>query len=112
MPLLFSYGTLQKAEVQRANFGRLLAGQADELPGYEPTVVTAANGLTHANARCNERSEHRVRGTVFEVTEQELLAADDYERSAEYLRVAVILASGRQAWVYVDARPEAGTSTG
>jgi gamma-glutamylcyclotransferase (GGCT)/AIG2-like uncharacterized protein YtfP len=112
MPLLFSYGTLQNAEVQRANFGRLLGGQADELPGYEPAVVTAANGLTHANARRNGRSERRVRGTVFEVTEAELLAADDYERSAEYVRVAVTLASGRQAWVYVDGRPDIGVSTG
>jgi hypothetical protein len=32
--LLFSYGTLQKKNVQIANFGRELTGRADALPGY------------------------------------------------------------------------------
>ena len=41
-------------------------------------------------------------GTVLEITEEELVWADDYE-VAEYLRVA-ILASGVDAWVYVDTR--------
>ena len=33
MPLLFSDGTLQQENVQRATFGRLLGGQRDELTG-------------------------------------------------------------------------------
>ncbi|RZJ42033.1 MAG: gamma-glutamylcyclotransferase, partial [Brevundimonas sp.] len=32
---LFSYGTLQDPNVQQANFGRLLEGSPDRLPGYE-----------------------------------------------------------------------------
>jgi hypothetical protein len=32
--LLFSYGTLQDRAVQVANFGRLLLGRPDSLPGY------------------------------------------------------------------------------
>ena len=34
----------------------------------------------------------------------ELAAADQYEQLAAYKRVAAMLASGKQAWVYVDAR--------
>jgi hypothetical protein len=40
---------------------------------------------------------------VFEVTESELANADRYEVSA-YKRVGADLASGKKAWVYVDAR--------
>jgi gamma-glutamylcyclotransferase (GGCT)/AIG2-like uncharacterized protein YtfP len=45
-----------------------------------------------------------VSGTVFEITDAELAAADQYEQLAAYKRVAAMLASGKQAWVYVDAR--------
>ena len=43
-----------------------------------------------------------LRGTVFEITAQELAAADKYEVS-DYKRVSVTLKSGLQAWVYVRA---------
>lgn len=39
MPRLLSYGTLQREEVQLATFGRRLDGRADELVGYEPSLV-------------------------------------------------------------------------
>ena len=113
MPLLFSYGTLQQEDVQRATFGRLLDGQRDELTGFEPSVVriedpqqAAVSGRTHhANLVFNGRADSRVPGTVFEVSDAELAAADDYERPARYERVAVTLASGKEAWVYVHAPP-------
>lgn len=112
MPLLFSYGTLQEEKVQLSNFGRLLNGQRDELPGYEPSRVriedaklAVAIGMTHhANASFNGREDSRVSGTVFEVTDAELAAADQYELPAAYVRIAVVLASGKQAWVYVSGR--------
>jgi len=44
-----------------------------------------------------------VSGTVFEITDAELADADTYEARAAYTRVSVTLASGREAWVYVDA---------
>ncbi len=118
MPLVFSYGTLQQENVQRSTFGRLLQGQRDELPGFEPSLVpienpqgVATSGKTHhANVRFNGRNESRVRGTVFEITDAELAAADQYEQLAAYKRVAVTLASGRPAWVYVDARSAPGAS--
>jgi hypothetical protein len=111
VPLLFSYGTLQQEDVQRATFGRLLDGWRDELPGFEPSLIriedpemAAAIGRTHhANVVSNSRSDSRVSGTVFEVTDAELAAADEYERPASYRRVAVTLASGKTAWVYLHA---------
>jgi len=111
MPLLFSYGTLQRDEVQRATFGRLLSGRREELPGFELSQVkigdarvVAATGLTHyANLTFNGRSDSRVSGTAFEVTDAELSAADVYERDAEYVRITVKLASGSEAWVYLHA---------
>jgi Gamma-glutamyl cyclotransferase, AIG2-like len=111
MPLLFSYGSLQQEAVQRSTFGRLLQGQRDDLPGFEPSLVriddpqvVAASGKTHhANVTFNGRSDSRVSGTVFEITDGELAAADHYEEIAAYKRIAATLASGKQAWVYVDA---------
>ena len=112
MPLVFSYGTLQKEEVQLSTFGRLLEGQKDELLGFEQSVVkienpelVASSGMTHyANVTFNGRNESRVSGTVFELTDAELSAADQYERLAAYERVNTTLASGNRAWVYLDGR--------
>src|SRR5215218_8376460 len=112
MPLLFSYGTLQQDDVQLSTFGRLLAGHPDELPLFEPSLVigdpqvlAASSGTHHANVTFTGRSESRVTGTVFEITDAELAAADRYEQTADYTRIVVALASGRTAWVYRHARP-------
>jgi gamma-glutamylcyclotransferase (GGCT)/AIG2-like uncharacterized protein YtfP len=109
MPHLFSYGTLQQDDVQVATFGRLLRGTADALAEYEPALVAIAEaqlaasaGRTHhANVRFNGKPDSQVRGTVYEVTEAELAAADEFERPAEYVRVTVTLLSGTGAFVYV-----------
>ena len=119
MPLLFSYGTLQEPAVQLSTFGRLLDGERDELVGFEPSMVkiedpqvAAASGRTHhANVTFNGRDESRVSGTVFEVSDDELAAADDYERPAAYKRISAPLASGKEAWVYVEARSAPGGSS-
>jgi len=114
MPLLFSYGTLQLPSVQQASFGRLLHGCADRLPGYtlgqlpiDDAQVVATSGKTHhpIAIRCH-RPDGAIDGMVFDITDEELAGADRYEVPA-YRRVLARLASGRQAWVYVDAR-EAG----
>ena len=118
MPLLFSYGTLQQEGVQLSTFGRLLQGQKDELPRFERSFVrieepqrVAASGRTHhANVTFNGRNDSRVSGTVFEITDAELSAADRYEQLAAYKRIVAKLASGTQAWVYVDARSAPGAS--
>jgi gamma-glutamylcyclotransferase (GGCT)/AIG2-like uncharacterized protein YtfP len=112
MPLIFSYGTLQQQDVQLSTFGRRLRGQPDALVGFEPSSVpiddprvAAATGRAHhANVTFNGRNDSRVSGTVFEVTDAELAAADQYERLANYKRITVMLASGTQSWVYLDGR--------
>jgi gamma-glutamylcyclotransferase (GGCT)/AIG2-like uncharacterized protein YtfP len=107
--LLFSYGSLQNKAVQLANFGRELKGRADFLPRYARRLIpilnpkeVAATGESHyASAEATSNSDDLVAGTVFEITEQELAAADEYESPANYHRVLVTLQSGVQAWVYV-----------
>ncbi|HEY2150278.1 MAG TPA: gamma-glutamylcyclotransferase family protein [Vicinamibacterales bacterium] len=107
MPLLFSYGTLQLDAVQLSTFGRLLRGAPAELVGFvqssltihDPHVVALSGKTEHLIVSSNGREECRVAGTVFEITEEELTKADEYE-VAEYTRVATRLASGREAWVY------------
>ena len=104
--LLFSYGTLQDRAVQLANFGRLLLGRPDTLPGYillpitinDPAVVALSGKSQHMIARRTDAAGE-VTGMVFEITAQELAAADRYE-VAEYTRVEVTLKSGVRAWVY------------
>ncbi len=111
MPLLFSYGTLRQEAVQLANFGRRLRGWPDALVGFEqslrrvedPEFVATSGKAEHAIVAFNGRSDSRVDGMVFEVTEAELAKADQYE-PAGYKRVLAMLASGNEAWVYADSR--------
>jgi hypothetical protein len=110
MSLLFSYGTLREEPVQLSTFGRPLVGEADELPGFEQTLLkiddpefVAASGKSHhAIVRFTGRSGDSVSGTVFEVTDDELARADAYE-PAGYTRMRVVFRSGREGWVYADA---------
>jgi len=97
MPLIFSYGTLQNGDVQWSTFGRLLDGRKDELSGFE-----LSTSGPHANVIFNGRADSRIAGMVFDVTDAEFAAADEYERRAKYTRVAVTLVSGQVAWVYLD----------
>lgn len=111
MPLLFSYGTLQQSNVQQATFGRLLTGSQDELLEFEQAMhkiedegVVATSGKTHHPiVRFTGNPANRVPGTLFEISDAELAMADHYEVK-EYTRVSARLKSGKEAWVYVDAR--------
>jgi gamma-glutamylcyclotransferase (GGCT)/AIG2-like uncharacterized protein YtfP len=108
--LLFSYGTLQDKSVQLANFGRELFGQQDAMLGYsqswveitDPQVLATSGKTHHPIVAPTSESGCSVEGMVFQITEQELAAADAYEVS-DYKRVSVALASGLTAWVYVQA---------
>ena len=105
---LFSYGSLQRPEVQRAAFGRLLDGRPDALPGYalsplpisDPEVVRISGLAVHTIARRTGDPADRIAGIVFAITPAELAAADAYEVDA-YGRVEATLASGTRAFVYV-----------
>jgi Gamma-glutamyl cyclotransferase, AIG2-like len=108
VPLLFSYGTLQQPEVQRANYGRLLDGTPDVLVGYslealaiaDPDVVRVSGKAVHTIARFSGDPSARVEGVRFELTEAELAATDEYEVDA-YARTEVVLESDVRAFVYV-----------
>lgn len=106
--LLFSYGTLRQREVQLTTFGRELDGRPDAIVGYDlewvtitdPHVIEASGSDRHPILKPATGAHAAVDGMVFEITETELLAADEYEVD-DYRRVAVPLRSGDTAWVYV-----------
>jgi gamma-glutamylcyclotransferase (GGCT)/AIG2-like uncharacterized protein YtfP len=110
MPLLFSYGTLRDPAVQRATFGRELAGRDDALPGFavrlleitDPAVLAVSGETHHPIVVATGDDADRVPGAVFELTDEELVAVDGYEVD-DYHRILVSLASGMRAWVYVSA---------
>jgi gamma-glutamylcyclotransferase (GGCT)/AIG2-like uncharacterized protein YtfP len=105
---LFSYGTLRQDEVQLATFGRLLHGAPDALAGFaqemveitDPGVLAKSGKQFHPIVRRTDVASDRIAGAVFEITPEELAAADAYEVD-DYARVEATLASGLRAWVYV-----------
>jgi gamma-glutamylcyclotransferase (GGCT)/AIG2-like uncharacterized protein YtfP len=106
--LLFSYGTLQRDEVQLSSFGRLLDGEDDAMVGYrqgtveitDPEIIRVSGSRFHPVVEASDNSDDVVNGKVFRITEAELKAADEYEVS-DYKRIHVQLRSGNAAWVYV-----------
>ena len=104
---LFSYGTLRQRDVQLATFGRELDGRPDAIVGFELDWVTitdlhvieTSGSNRHPILKPTDRAHAVVEGTVFAISAAELAAADDYEVD-DYVRVAVPLRSGGQAWVY------------
>ncbi len=110
MEYLFSYGTLQDASVQVELFGRSLSGESDYLPGFRRDLIMikdAAFLKTGAStdqltAVCTNDANDRVDGTVFEVSNDELVIADGYEPD-NYFRVKIKLGSGTEAWLYLAA---------
>ncbi|GAA4393087.1 gamma-glutamylcyclotransferase family protein [Tsukamurella soli] len=105
--LLFSYGTLQLPAVQAEVFGGPIAGTPDAVVGFvveqltieDPEVVALSGAAVHP-VLVPGAATAEVVGTVFEVTDAQLTAADDYEVDA-YVRRGFPLRSGRTAWVYV-----------
>ncbi len=107
---LFSYGTLRESRVQLATFGRLLDGERDAVVGYrvetltitDAAVIATSGSDRHPVLLASEDPDQAVEGTVFLITEAELLSADAYE-VADYTRTSVRLRSGARAWAYVFA---------
>ena len=107
---MFSYGTLQQADVQLSSFGRLLEGFDDALPGFkqsmieitDPDVIRKSGKSFHPIVVATNDSADEIAGKRFEITQAELAAADAYE-VADYKRISVRLKSGVDAWVYVKA---------
>jgi gamma-glutamylcyclotransferase (GGCT)/AIG2-like uncharacterized protein YtfP len=103
---LFSYGTLQKDEVQIELFGRLLKGAKDSLSGYKIAVIEItdesflAKGEEKFQKTLVPSKDDFIEGTVFEISAEELLLADRYEPE-NYRRIKVVLESETEAWIYV-----------
>lgn len=105
---LFSYGTLQKEAVQLRLFERILHGTKDVLKGYKAVPILIGDEAFLAKgeqrhqqtalATANEKDE--IEGMVFQITNEELTSADDYEPEG-YTRIKVKLQSGKEAWLYV-----------
>ncbi|MET8830435.1 pyridoxal 5'-phosphate synthase [Streptomyces sp. NPDC004610] len=114
---LFSYGTLQLPQVQLSQFGRLLEGRPDRLPGHrttsilitDPAVIEASGTDRHPLVVASADPADGVEGQVFTVGAADLALADSYEVD-DYARALVTLDSGVRAWVYLERpRPAAGT---
>jgi gamma-glutamylcyclotransferase (GGCT)/AIG2-like uncharacterized protein YtfP len=109
MPLLFSYGTLQRPDVQLATLGRQAVSVPDRLPGYALTQVPITDpqrAMLHrashyVNVVATGTLTHQVAGMLLDISEDELALVDRYEALDGYTRIAARLASGRQAWLYV-----------
>ncbi|KMQ64700.1 UDP-N-acetylmuramate--alanine ligase [Chryseobacterium angstadtii] len=108
MAHLFSYGTLQKEQVQLETFKRLLSGDKDILTGYklgmveitDPEVLRKSNQKFHPILEFSGNSSDEVEGMLFEVTEEEILQADEYEVD-DYKRIETVFKSGRKGFIYV-----------
>ena len=106
--LLFSYGTLQKEKVQMELFGRLLPGTKDVLDGYKISSIEIKDDAFLSKGEdkyqqtliLSNNKLDKTEGTVFEISEDELLLADKYEPD-NYKRIQVALRSGKQAWIYI-----------
>ena len=105
---LFSYGTLQKQKVQIDLFGRTLVGSADVLRGYkvstieitDETFLSKGEGKYQKTLMVSANKNDVVRGTVFEITSDELLTADGYE-PGNYKRAKAMVESGKKVWIYI-----------
>ncbi len=109
MPLLFSYGTLQIPKVQLETFHRLLEGSPDELVGYrldyieiaDPEVLRKSEQPHHPILRYTGVHQDVIQGMLFEISDQELAQADEYEVD-DYVRIETELASGKRGYISVE----------
>lgn len=105
---LFSYGTLEKREVQERLFGRTLSGHRDTLDGYKISTIEIRddNFLAKGEDKLQKTLVPTgicgdfVEGMVFELTKEEMQKADSYEPRG-YQRISVKLESGTKAWIYL-----------
>lgn len=108
MPNLFSYGTLQKPQVQVETFGRILSGEKDILTGYklemleitDPEVLRKSSQKFHPILVFSGKIEDEVQGVLFDVTDGEILQADAYEVD-DYKRIETVFKSGKSGFIYV-----------
>ena len=97
MHLVFSYGTLQQTTIQLDLYGTTLEGITDQLKDYE-----LLNNVVYGKYPVVRKALNQVvKGTVFNLTTQQLQITDQYEGEA-YKRIMLQLNSGIKAWVYIE----------
>jgi gamma-glutamylcyclotransferase (GGCT)/AIG2-like uncharacterized protein YtfP len=110
MEQLFAYGTLQLSQVQKMTFGRILEGRHDILTGYyldtlpidNPEIIELSGNTVQPILNFSGKLTDTVHGTIYEISYDELMKADQYAIKA-YQRIEATFHSGQQAWVYVAA---------
>jgi len=108
MAKLFSYGTLQFKQVQLDTFGRLLKGKKDILREYrvnkieitDPEVIKSSGTNIHPILEYTGDKQDFVEGTIYTLSDQEILKADTYEVD-DYKRKELKFDSGILAFVYL-----------
>ncbi len=93
--------------MQRACFGRLLAGEADAIAGFRQSTIPRtgpdpAGYNSYPILDPSSEPSDLVTGMVLAFTIAELARADEYE-GPQYQRVRVRTQAGRDAWVYIRA---------
>ena len=89
-------------------FGRIWQGSGESLRGYRVSTIeikdesflSRSEQKYHLIAIFSKDNSDIIKGTVFEITEEELFLADKYEPDG-YKRVRAVLESGKEAWIYV-----------
>ena len=72
----------------------------------DPAVIATSGEDVHSIIYFSGNPDDQVQGMVFQVSLEELQAADTYEVS-DYKRIKVTLSSGCPAWVYVSVNSSA-----
>ncbi len=89
-------------------FGRIFQSLTDTLKGFKTTAVEIMDEsfLSKGEEKFQQTliasadNNDTVKGTVLELTTEELTLADKYEPD-NYKRIRVTLESGKKAWVYI-----------
>lgn len=105
---LFSYASLQLEKVQLEICGRIFSGEKDSLRSFKLDKVQIADVEVLKNNRQQlgaiavrtDSPNDLLEGTIYELTEEELLQIDRYQ-GGDYKREMEVLTSGKTAWIYV-----------
>jgi hypothetical protein len=89
-------------------FDRILKGETDYLPGYEvylleitgTEVLRKSNQKYHPILHFSGNENCRVKGILYDVTNEEFSKADECEVS-DYKRVEAVFTSGKTGFIYV-----------
>jgi gamma-glutamylcyclotransferase (GGCT)/AIG2-like uncharacterized protein YtfP len=89
-------------------FGRTLQGSSDMLRGYKTATIEIRDEsfLSKGEEKYQQTliattdKNDIIKGTILEITAEELLQADTYE-PYNYKRIKVVLDSGKETWIYI-----------